>query len=119
MTHEGRGGGSPLGERLLAYSFGVVAFVLPAAGYLLFVRWLGFPDGHLTELERAERTMWRVFAPLSTATGLFALYRGYFAPGRRGRRSLWIAVGLYALVLAAFLGIRHWLGLRLDDGAGG
>jgi hypothetical protein len=72
---------------------------------------LGFPDGHLTELDRARAVSW----PATTAVSLLgaALTAAF---GDRAPRASAAALGL---MLAAALGVDMLLTATLDHGGGG
>jgi heme A synthase len=50
-------------NRVLAFLAGLVAFALSVYAYLER-RLMGFPDGFLTELDRAERCLFDIFIPV-------------------------------------------------------
>ena len=79
----------------------------------LCLQWLGFPDGHLTELDRAWRLLGRVYQ------GLALVLVAALVLGRRRRGVLWVCLGALALVLSA-VGVAGWWAAQvLDHGAGG
>jgi hypothetical protein len=102
------------GSRVVAGLTALIAFAL--AGISVLVRQtLGFPDGHLTDYERALRTIYAVFSAGSMlAGGLFVILM-LRATRPRSLVLAWVgylAFGLL-LVLLAFL-----FGTLLDNGGG-
>jgi hypothetical protein len=93
---------------------GVAMTGLLAAGLRAYTQaQLGFPDGHLTELERALRAPYSAVAALIVVCGVALL-----VPGRRFRWALVVGVGvLMAVDLVAIPVIGGRLGL--SDGGGG
>jgi hypothetical protein len=94
--------------------------VLAMAAYeYAWLQGLGFPDGHLTDLDRARIPLRSAFIGLSVLCGLCFLLLARIGPG--GQRRIWLlaAIGLYlAIVLATFSSDWH-LSTYLDAGAGG
>lgn len=79
----------------------------------------GFPDGHLSELERAQLPLNYVFSTLSGIFGLILFYLAWKPPSIKPAIVNKAATALYLALIMAFIGINYWLGLRLDHGQGG
>lgn len=98
-----------------------------AAGLILlaaaFVSWwlrdLGFPDGHLTEWDRARRVLGNLFTGTSVAAGLGLFFLGARARKHAIARPLRIALVVYVAFTLVMLGLDQYLGVRLDRGGGG
>lgn len=105
--------------RLFACLLGLVALALSFYAYEEYIRLLGFPDGHITELGAAEKKLAVVFITLSLPLGSHLLYLGIAADPRKvGARQV-VTVILYVLVLVGASAVHHFLETRLDGGIGG
>lgn len=105
--------------RLFAYLMAAVALASSLLAYLSYVHTLGFPDGHITELGRAERRLAYVFIGVSLVSASCFIYLGAAASRKRIGRKLSAAVVLYSVsVLALFL-VDNYYRAHLDDGVGG
>ena len=82
--------------------------VLEAGGFLLALRGIGFPDGHLTELDRFRRAAWPVTAALFVAIAVVAARA-------RPKPALALFIALNAVAFAVDGLAAH----TLDHGAGG
>ena len=78
----------------------------------------GFPDGHHTEYEQAQRTLFHVYWPLSTALGARFFYLGVLSVRLDVKRSLWASVGMYLGLVFTLLAIHHSLSGSLAHGGG-
>lgn len=106
---------------------GVLAFclalaVMAGAAFVYFeLRYFGFPDGHVTALERALKPLGSVFIAASIAFAVWFGYLGWIAA--RGKlhiaKKLWISALAYAVVLLTLLAIRVYLGQHFAHGGGG
>jgi hypothetical protein len=107
-----------MGSRYGAFLLGVTVLALAAFVYAE-LRLLGFPDGHLTELDRARIPLHSVFIGLSVLCGLCSLYLAAAESGRRRHLGLRAVVPLYLVIVLATLLIDFHLGSYLDGGTGG
>lgn len=102
----------------LALGLGLVVLAA-AVGVELVVRDFGFPDGHVTELERAYAELWRAWGVPVVVLGIDFLALAYVGR-RRSVRAWWL---VSAVVLVVLVLLATWTGLdlrgRLDDGGGG
>lgn len=106
-------------KRIIACSFGCAALAASLLVYLEYVYMLGFPDGHITELGRAQRSLAYVFIAASVVFGLCFFYLGSVVSRRRIDKQLSIIVVLYLLsVIVVFL-IDSYYRSHLMDGRGG
>lgn len=80
---------------------------------------LGFPDGHLTEFERA----WEPLLQSLLWGGLaFTAYFGFHifsGSQEKATTPFWVCVVVYVLSISAYLYKVHDYGLRLEHGQGG
>jgi hypothetical protein len=107
-----------MGARYGAFLLGVTALAVAAWAYTE-LQLLGFPDGHLTALDRARIPFHSVFIGLSVLCGLYSLYLGAAEPGRRRQLGLRAVVLLYLVIGLATLLIDLYLSSYLDGGIGG
>ena len=56
---------------MVSLMLGLAVSTAIAIIYLNYVYMLGFPDGHVTEIESAERTIAYLFIAISVPVGLF------------------------------------------------
>jgi hypothetical protein len=94
--------------------------VLAMAAYeYAWLQGLGFPDGHLTDLDRARIPLHGAFIGLSVLCGLCFLLLARIGPG--GPRWTWllVVVALYLSIVLVTLSIDWHLSTSLDAGAGG
>lgn len=97
---------------------GCLLFIASALVYLT-MQSRGFPDGHLTELDRAENVLATLFIGVSTPAGVWFIVLG----GEPGKQLITkrfrLTLLLYALFTFLLLGIDLYLRHHLDNGAGG
>lgn len=97
-----------------SYLFAFFAALLSGAAW--FDRdWLGFPDGHLTDWDRAYGQVLAVYGTLSAAAVVGFLITGW-TQQRTWMWRLLIALGLITVMAAAFI---TWGLDGLDHGQGG
>lgn len=105
--------------RWMSFLFGALAWFLPALLYISRIRFFGFPDGHLTELERAERLLFQALLWPSAVFGVAFIAVGW-RQGRTGKTGgFWIIVGCFGLFSLMIGAIDLTLRFCLDHGAGG
>jgi hypothetical protein len=107
-----------MGSRYVAFLLGVMLLAVAAFAYTE-LQLLGFPDGHLTELDRARIPLHSVFIGLSVLCGLYCIYLAAADPGRRRQLGLRAVVLLYLAIGLATLLIDLYLSSYLDGGIGG
>ena len=86
-------------DRAVGYGVGAVILLAAFLSYQA-ARYLGFPDGFLTELDRAERVLLRIFAGTSVVAGLASILLGHFCHPT-SRRRLYGVLLTYGVVAAA------------------
>jgi uncharacterized membrane protein len=106
-------------NRNLSYLFVIISFAAPAFINVAYIRYLGFPDGYVTELEKAGRTLYYVFLCLSPVFGALFFYLGLSAVKQKSGRPLLISIVVYIATCAALILVYSALGLFLDNGRGG
>lgn len=96
----------------------LVAFAVAVVVYL-DTQQLGFPDGHLTDLERAQIPLRYVFLAANIGVGCVAFYTFWFGKKTVKSKTVLMAFVGYAVLCAIVLAINCGLSLRFDDGVGG
>lgn len=100
---------------LLSFSTLLLAVLLN----VFYLQWFGFPDGHLTELERARVILYNIFTLLSIMLSLWYGYMGLKTTQSIAQRKLLTAIFIY-IALLFFTGMSdYYLELHLDHGIGG
>jgi hypothetical protein len=90
-----------------------------AACDYIWLQGLGFPDGHLTQLDRARIPLHGVFIGLSVLGGLCALYLAAIAPAKRRQSWLLAVIFIYLAIGIATALIDWYLSSYLEAGTGG
>jgi hypothetical protein len=104
--------------RVLLYFLCVVALALTY--YLTIeIQYTGFPDGGITDLDRARLPLYKVYLCLNIIFASASAYFGYATPSDKiKRRAIAITVA-FLLYAGLIIAIDYYLSLHLDDGAGG
>ncbi|MDP1920989.1 MAG: hypothetical protein Q8L14_32410 [Myxococcales bacterium] len=87
--------------RLPAFVLAVIA-VVGGAFAVSTLQLLGFPDGHLTEVDRVDQTLLTVFVTMSAATAVVSTMLGVTAKRLNAVRLIavgWVVLGVALLVL--------------------
>jgi len=87
----------------------------------LQLNWLGFPDGSITTLERAEEKFLPVFMWTSLYFGLLFFFLPWLLQKKYSRKVLYIAICIYVLFLIIIGAIEFYYVyiLKLENGTGG
>ncbi len=80
---------------------------------------MGFPDGHLTELDRAERVLAYGLLGVNFFVSLWFVFLFRRAPHEPVGRRVWVSTALYAVFVAVMLAVDLGLSRHLDAGGGG
>jgi len=84
----------------------MTAILIPFFIHYIHIQWLGFPDGHLTELDRFQKDMFPVFSTVSVLFGfLFMSCAVKLSPANK--KFALIALGVYFLLVV--LAFSCWL----------
>ena len=106
-------------HRFLAYLLGGVILISMFCFHHMYVYWLGFPDGGLTQLESAEKVLFKRFIWVSVATSGYFLYLGWISSRKNVEKKLFFSFLIY-LAFIIFIGfIDYYYRLNLDNGLGG
>ena len=106
-------------DRILSFLMAFFAGALSVVVYASFLFRLGFPDGYVTALDRAERILAYVFIGGSFPVGLWFCFLGWIAPHQRIRKKLGVSACVYAAFTILLFVIDFYLGRHLDNGFGG
>ena len=96
---------------------GVMAVALWVHGQ--YIAWAGFPDGFMSELDRAENQMaiWFCWFSVVLVAALTLLIGRSFAAGIA--RWLLVVVGLYVLAIGGVIGLdQHFRTYKMDSAGG-
>jgi hypothetical protein len=104
-------------ESIIAFALALVAFGLAALAFFE-QRLVGFPDGFISEAERATMPLATVFIWFSLATGLWFLRLGWLAARTPISRRLWVAALVYLLVATLLFAAAALIHQQLDSGGG-
>ena len=105
--------------RLIACLMGLAALASSYLVYLSYVYMLGFPDGSITELGRAERRLAYVFIGGSVALAACFIHLGAAAGRKAAGKKLSAACVLYLMFGVVMFLIDNYYRSHLDDGVGG
>jgi hypothetical protein len=100
--------------RAWSYALGCLALAVPVLLYLLHFSSLGWPDGFLSELDRAEQDLFYLFSGASILLGL-----SLFWLGRTARRGVAVATCLYLLLVGCSLAALFHFRSHLPGSGGG
>jgi len=105
-------------NKILAYILAIILFVVAAMLYLATDS-KGFPDGHLTELDRTERPLFYVSSILSLLAGFFLLYLARFKKTTNTNRTFYRTL-IFLFLVVLIIGSLDWYFVKtLDYGLGG
>lgn len=105
--------------RIFAFLLALAAVASSLLAYLSYVYMLGFPDGSITELGRAERRLAYVFISVSVAAAACFVCLGAAAGRKAAGKIVPAAAALYLLFVLALLLVDNYYRSHLDGGAGG
>jgi hypothetical protein len=111
------GEGGRMRSRYGAIALSAAILAIAALDYT-WLQGLGFPDGHLTELDRARIPLHRVFIGLSVLGGLCSLYLA-IASAKQRQTGLLAVISFYLAVGFTIVLIDWYLSSHLNAGTGG
>jgi magnesium-transporting ATPase (P-type) len=95
--------------RILAILAGLFAIAV-GFGELLDLSMAGFPDGAVTEYDKAVRTPFTILSVISISTGLYFFYLSIFINRKRMMATIFTSLILYLiLVPGIYFGIDYYL----------
>lgn len=82
---------------------------------------MGFPDGALTELERAQRPLFQLYSAGNLALALLLGVIGvkWLPNSRFWKWCFWSGVAIFVTAWIGFAWVNYWMGTFLADGRGG
>ncbi len=86
---------------------------------ICFLMLAGFPDGFLSELDRAEVQLVQIFNRISEVMGPWCIFAGIVAGRVRIRKPFFVSCALYCAAIAAALLIDLYFRNTLMDSTGG
>lgn len=101
-----------------AYILAVIA-ILCAAHVYLETSMKGFPDGHLTELERAVRPWLYALSFILCATGFFLVYLAQFAKWENRNKIFYRTILFLIAIFLMVFGLDLYFMTSLENGQGG
>ena len=102
----------------LAYLSGAIALAA-AFGLYQELQFMGFPDGFLTELDRARKVLFRIFIGVSIPVALWLFTLGRLAASRQVGRLLMVSLAGYGAFIALLFITDLYLRQNLRGGGGG
>ena len=100
------------------YILGLIIILFPFFIYQIHIRWLGFPDGHLTDLDQFKKNIFPVFSVINIFFGVSFLYFGWKFSSTNKKIILFFSA-IYFLLLAALVLIHYNIGSIFNNGIGG
>lgn len=108
----------PKPNRMLSFMAG--AFVLLSSVIVHeMIQSRGFPDGHLTDLDRAEKPLANLFGWVSVPVGLWCISLGWRAVDQPIIKAFRATVALYTVFVLLLLAVDFYYRQHLDNGGGG
>jgi hypothetical protein len=104
-------------NNLVVWFFALTALVLPFL-VLLELKYVGFPDGYITEYGATLKILGSVFIVFSILYSIYFFYtawRGF----KNSNKQLYISIILYCTLVAIFIAVNYYLRLHLNNGVGG
>lgn len=107
-------------SRAFAFAAGFAVWTASVLVCVEFVFSLGFPDGFISELQRAERNLAYIFISISIVLGLFFVYLGGATAAENGvGRKLTVAACLYLIFIAVLILADNFYRANLTGSGGG
>lgn len=85
-------------DRIIAYLLGLAALGAALLVYGEYIYLLGFPDGFITDLERAERNLAYIFIGVGLLASAGCVYLGWAAGRKKIYAKLALVVALYLII---------------------
>ena len=104
-------------SRALAILFGCLALALSAYAFQLRA-FIGFPDGFVTPIDRAERHLFTAFILLGLAAACGFFFLAFFQSRAEREKSVGLAAIVYLILMALFTAVDWYLRNNLDSGIG-
>ena len=85
----------------------------------LELQYLGFPDGHITDLDGAKRVLYTFAATVSLLFSAWFVYSGIQLKTAKEPKTLFISVTAFVIILGTLALLYHYYSSVLDGGQGG
>ena len=105
--------------RRYPFALAFICFVSVIYLNIFFLMLAGFPDGFLSELDRAEVQLVQIFNRISEAMGPWCIFVGIVAGRMQIRKPFFVSCALYCAAIAAALLIDLYFRNTLMDSRGG
>jgi hypothetical protein len=105
-------------SRYKAILLSIAALAIASYDYV-WLQGLGFPDGHLTELDQSRIPLHSVFIGMSALCGMCSLYLAASASAKRRQIGMLAVMFFYLAIGLATVLIDWHLSSHLDAGTGG
>lgn len=106
-------------KHILAFVIGAVALASSFLVYLEYIYMLGFPDGFISELDRAERQLAYVYIVGNVILSSYFIYLGWVAPRKEISKKLFVAIFLYLIFLLSIYFVDYYCRLHFTGSTGG
>lgn len=107
-----------MAHRILGVVTSIVVLIIASYFYVV-VRSFGFPDGHVTELERAREPLYITFILLSVLHGAIFFVISFTAVGTRLVQLLLRVGAVYVVCVVTIFAVDTIFSFYLDHGVGG
>jgi len=104
-------------NKIFAYILAIILLVVSALLYLAADS-KGFPDGHLTELDRAKQPLFYISSILSVLTGLSLFYLARLKKAANVNRTFQRALIFLVILVLIISGLNWYFIYNLDHGVG-
>lgn len=102
-----------------AYFFAFIPCLLSIYIYLEFIYLAGFPDGSLTDLDRGEQILFKLFIIANVIWSLYLFFLIRSISRKKSDRTFYVSALVYIAFTVCIFFIDHYLSLHLMDGRGG
>jgi len=106
-------------KKFLLNIFSIISVFLPILYYFIHIKYLGFPDGHLTDLDKAQKCLYHFFLWPSIGFGFVFAYLRWKVTSYEINKIMLIFVVIYLLFLLVIFISNYYLEINFDGGVGG
>jgi len=105
-------------NKTAAYFLSVIALLSAILTYMNTVS-MGFPDGHLTEFERAAKPLFIGYSILALLFGIAFYLLARFSSKKYSSLAFYFCVVLFMLLVSALIVLYFYFSSNLNHGGGG
>ncbi len=105
--------------RILIYVPACVVFLITVGVYLEYIYWAGFPDGFMSEKERAEKMLSTFFCWISIFFGFYFFRLAWISPKKNNSRKIVFWSYVYLVIILITYLVKVFLFAGLMDSRGG